>query len=254
MSAGEVILEASALGKRFSDGIWAIRKIDFAIGRGEIVVLAGRNGAGKTVLAKELAGLLEPTEGTVRFAGRCFREYAEPPAARVGYVFQDARLQLVGDTVADDVLFGPANLGMSGQEAQERVCRALERCGLAERRDAFVHTLSGGEMRRLALAGMIAMGPEAVILDEPFANLDRDGVSSVLRVVAELAREGVALLIVTHELEKVLGMADRLIVMDGGKIVLSGAPEPTLAAGVERFGLRDPLRKATKIEDLSWLE
>lgn len=217
-------------------------------------MLAGRNGAGKTVLAKTLAGLVEPSEGEVLFEGRTFAEYRDPPAARVGYVFQDARLQLVGETVADDVLFGPANLGMAPGEARDRADRAIARCGLAERRDAFVHTLSGGEMRRLALAGMLAMGPAAVILDEPFANLDREGVSSVLRVVAELAADGIALLVVTHELEKVLGMANRLAVMDGGRIVLSGDPEPTLAAGVERFGLRDPLRRATKVEELSWLE
>jgi energy-coupling factor transporter ATP-binding protein EcfA2 len=250
----KVLLEARTLGRRFPDGCWAVRAIDFAIARGEIVVLAGRNGAGKTVLAKHLAGLAEPTEGIVLFEGRRFSEYSAPPAARVGYVFQDARLQLIGDTVEDDVLFGPANLGIAPREAQERADRAIERCGLGERKRAFVHTLSGGEIRRLALAGMIAMGPSVVILDEPFANLDRDGVSSVLRVVADLAAEGIAILVVTHELEKVLGMSHRLDVMDGGRIVLSGEPGPTLAEGIERFGLRDPLRKTTKVEELSWLE
>lgn len=250
----DALLEARGLGRRFPDGCWAIRSIDLALERGEIAVLAGRNGAGKTVLAKHLAGLMEPSEGTVLFDGRPFSAYSTPPAARVGYVFQDARLQLIGDTVEDDVLFGPSNLGLGQEEARDRADRAIVRCGLGERAKAFVHTLSGGEMRRLALAGMIAMGPSVVILDEPFANLDRDGVSSVLRVVADLAAEGIALLVVTHELEKVLGMARRLLVMDGGRIVLSGEPGPTLAAGVERFGLRDPLRKATKIEELSWLE
>jgi biotin transport system ATP-binding protein len=250
----EALLVARGLGKRFPDGAWAIRDIDFSIGAGEIVVLAGRNGAGKTVLAKHLAGLMEPTEGKVLFSGKGFKDFKEAPAARVGYVFQDARLQLVGDRVEEDVLFGPANLGIEEGLARKSVDRAIERCGLGDRRTAFVHTLSGGEQRRLALAGMVAMNPAVIILDEPFANLDREGVGSVLRVAAELSAEGIALLVVTHEIEKLLGMADRLVVMEGGRIALSGEPEATLAAGVERFGLRDPLRRVTSVKDLLWLD
>ena len=130
----------------------------------------------------------------------------------------------------------------------------MEVCGLEARREALVHTLSGGEQRRLAIAGVLALKPAAIILDEPFANLDFEGVRSVLRVVKELSAEGIALLAVTHELEKLLGLADRLVVMDGGRIVLEGDPEPTLAQGVERFGLRDPLRPASSVKELTWLD
>jgi biotin transport system ATP-binding protein len=250
----DALLEARSLGHRFSDEVWAFRGIDFALGRGELVVLAGRNGAGKTQFAKHLAGLLHPTEGTVLFEGRPLLEYRESPSLRVGYVFQDARLQIVGDRVEEDARFGPENLGIEADTVRERAAAAIMECGLSALRDSFVHTLSGGELRRLALAGILAMQPAAIILDEPFANLDRDGVCSVVRIIYELHREGIALLVVTHELEKILGLADRLAVMEKGAIVLSGRPEATLSAGIEAYGLRDPLRSPRSIKDLAWLD
>ncbi len=250
----EALLEARGLGHRFGDGGWGFRGIDFVLGRGELVVLAGRNGAGKTLFAKHLAGLLVPSEGVVLFEGRPLLGFTESPSHRVGYVFQDARLQIVGDRVEEDARFGPENLGLKAHDARERADKAIEECGLWALREAFVHTLSGGELRRLAVAGILAMRPAVVILDEPFANLDRDGVYSVVRIISQLNREGIALMIVTHELEKILGLADRLIVMDKGAIVLSGHPDPTLSSGVEAFGLRNPLRHLRSIKDLAWLD
>jgi biotin transport system ATP-binding protein len=248
------LLEAKALGHRFADGVWAFRGIDFSLEAGRISVLAGRNGAGKTFFAKHLAGLLKPTEGTVLFSGA---ELAGPtliPASKVGYVFQDARLQAVGDTVLDDALFGPTNLGLGRDEALVRSRKALADCGLGEMEGSFVHRLSGGEQRRLAIAGVLAMAPSALILDEPFANLDLHGVRSVLRIVQAIASEGLAVLVVTHEIEKLLALADRFSVMDGGRIVLSGPPLQVLKKGIEGFGLRDPFRSLRGLKDLSWLE
>lgn len=250
----DVLIEAKDIGKRFADTAWAVRGVDFAWRTGELVVLAGRNGAGKTVLAKMLAGLIDPSEGALSFKGKAFCEYRDTPAARIGYVFQDARLQFVGETVEEDVLFGTENLGMPRDQAAANAEQAIERCGLGPRRGAFVHTLSGGEQRRLAIAGMLALRPRALILDEPFANLDREGVSSVLRIVVDSAASGISVLVVTHEIEKVLGLADRLLVMEGGHIVIAGEPEAALAEGVERFGLRDPLRSIESIRELSWLD
>ncbi|MDP3176407.1 MAG: ABC transporter ATP-binding protein [Spirochaetaceae bacterium] len=242
------------MGHRFADGSWAFRRVDFSVAQREIVVLAGRNGAGKTILAKCLAGLRESTEGAVLFEGKDLAAYKESPASRVGYVFQDSRLQAVGDTVVDDASFGPANLGMNPSEAKSRAEAAIARCGLESRALSFVHTLSGGESRRLAVAGIVAMGPLVVILDEPFANLDRDGVRSVLEIIVDLAQGGTAIVVVTHELEKVLGIAARLDIMDGGSIAASGTPVEVLATGIERYGLRDPLRPNRGVEDLQWLE
>jgi energy-coupling factor transporter ATP-binding protein EcfA2 len=174
-------------------------------------------------------------------------------AAYVGYVFQDARLQTVGETVLDDVLFGPTNLGLSHDEARTRAEYAIRACGLADKADSFVHALSGGELRRLAIAGVLAMRPQAIILDEPFANLDPEGTKDVLELTRDIADGGMAVLVVTHEIEKVLGLARSFAIMDRGKIVLSGPPAEILAAGIEAYGLRDPFRPQSEIKDLAWL-
>jgi biotin transport system ATP-binding protein len=246
------VLKAERLGYRFADGDWAFREIDFELRSGAISLLAGRNGAGKTLLAKSLAGLIEPSEGRVLAQGEA--DIRGPRAALVGYVFQDARLQCVGERVWDDLLFGPMNLRIPEAAARERAETALRACGLAELRDSFVHSLSGGEQRRLAIAGVMALNPRALILDEPFANLDLEGVRAVLKIARDAARGGTAVLVVTHELEKVLGLASFFTIMEGGRIVQAGAPGEVLSAGIERFGLRDPLRSASRVEELQWLE
>jgi energy-coupling factor transporter ATP-binding protein EcfA2 len=247
-------LRAHGLGYRFADGAWAYRGIDFTLSAGKIAVLAGRNGAGKTFLAKCLAGLLDPTEGSVFVSGSDIRLISGSRAQRIGYVFQDARLQAVGETVLDDALFGPTNLGLPPAEARSRAEDSLLACGLSGMKDRFVHNLSGGELRRLAIAGVLAMLPDAVVLDEPFVNLDPEGVRAVLRIARDMAGKGIAVLIVTHELEKVLGLACSLSVMDGGRIVMSGEPASILAAGIESCGLRNPFRQISRIEDLQWLD
>jgi biotin transport system ATP-binding protein len=248
---GEALLRALGLGHRFPDGVWAFRGIDLELHSGKIAVLGGRNGAGKTILAKHLAGLLSPTEGSVRLGGRDIATMKGSFASRVGYVFQDARLQAVGETVLDDILFGPTNLGRA--DARERSQAALRACGLEEKADAFVHRLSGGELRRLAIAGVLAMEPQAIILDEPFVNLDPDGIRGVLEITRDMADRGLAVLVVTHEIEKILGLARSFAIMDKGGIALSGSPADVLAAGIESYGLRDPHRPNAELKDLTWL-
>jgi biotin transport system ATP-binding protein len=250
-SACEAFLSARGLGYRFPDGVWAFREIDFSLFPGRICVLAGRNGAGKTLLAKHLAGLLSPTEGSVTVGASEIASIKGSLAAHVGYVFQDARLQTVGETVLDDVLFGPTNLRF--RDAAERAEAAISACGLTNKADSFVHTLSGGEIRRLAIAGVLAMLPKAIILDEPFVNLDPDGIRGVLELVRDIAAMGMAVLVVTHEIEKVLGLADSFSIMDNGRIALSGAPAEVLSAGIESFGLRDPFSPNRALKDLAWL-
>ena len=248
-----VILEAQGLGQRFGEGAWIFRSIDLKLRGGEITVLAGRNGVGKTILAKQLAGLLSPSEGCVLVGGKQLTSISGSVASYVGYVFQDARLQSVGDRVFDDVLFGPTCIGFPRDEALRRAKLAIEACGLDEKADSFVHDLSGGELRRLAIAGVFAMSPKALILDEPFANLDPAGVRDVLKLARDLAEGGIALLVISHEIEKVLGLATSFVVMDAGRIVLSGDPASVLREGIEAYGLRDPFKPRTGISDLSWL-
>lgn len=248
------LVQAQNLGYRFPDRVWAFRGIDFSLEAGRIALLAGRNGAGKTLFAKHLAGLLEPSEGQVLVSGQDLRRVEGSRARLVGYVFQDARMQIVGDRVFEDLLFGPTNLGLDQGLAHARAESALKACGLEQLRESFVHRLSGGELRRLAIAGVIATGPRALILDEPFANLDLEGVGSVLRIVRDLAASGTAVLLVTHEIEKVLGMVSSFAVMDRGRLVLSGSPSEVLSRGIESFGLRDPLRRLGSLKDLTWLD
>jgi energy-coupling factor transporter ATP-binding protein EcfA2 len=250
-SSASPTLRAAGLGHRFADGAWAFRGIDFELYSGRIAVLAGRNGAGKTLLAKHLAGLLSPQEGSVHIEGLDIAAMKGSLAARVGYVFQDARLQTVGETVLEDVLFGPTCLGFP--DARERAESAIRACGLADKAGLFVHKLSGGELRRLAIAGVLAMRPQAIILDEPFVNLDPDGIRAVLGLVRDMAGWGMAVLIVTHEIEKILGLAGSFAIMDKGAIALTGSPAEVLAAGIESYGLRDPFRPNAAITDLAWL-
>ena len=247
------VLTATGLGYQFTDGVWAFRTIDYSLFPGEIAVLAGRNGAGKTFLAKHLAGLMEPTEGSVCVSGLDIRLTRGSRAEKVGYLFQDARLQIVGDTILDDAIFGPTNLGISPTESMSRARKALFACGLADREDEFVHKLSGGETRRLAMAGILAMMPKVVILDEPFANLDLSGVRSVLDSILRMAKDDIAVLVVTHEIEKILGLANIFSILDNGRIVLSGRPEEVLTKGIETFGLRNPFQDHREVQDLTWL-
>jgi energy-coupling factor transporter ATP-binding protein EcfA2 len=248
-----IVLEARGLGYKFADGAWAFRSVDLKLGSGAITVLAGRNGAGKTMLAKTLAGIFTPTEGKVSVDGEELGSISGGVARRLCYVFQDARMQTVGDTVLDDALFGPTCIGILPGEARERALDAISRCGLSDRAERFVHELSGGELRRLAVAGALSMRPEAIILDEPFANLDPSGVRDILGLMKDLAAQSIAILVISHEIEKVLGLAERFLVMDAGRVVLSGSPEEVLRRGIEAYGLRDPFRPRSGVSELSWL-
>ncbi|MDR1909440.1 MAG: energy-coupling factor ABC transporter ATP-binding protein [Spirochaetaceae bacterium] len=218
---------------------------------GECLIIAGPNGSGKTLLMKIAAGLSDPSEGEVLYRGIPPR--AAELYAGLGLVFQDADAQIIGETVREDAAFGPRNLGLSRQEAVKAAEEALETAGLAGKFDFPSRRLSGGEKRRLAVAGILAMGCRAMIFDEPFANLDWPGVKSVLRIMGDLKSRGHTLIILTHELEKVLALADRLVILHRGRIRENGSPPEVLARLCEDYGVRNPLRSVTRVEDCSWL-
>ena len=207
-----------------------------------------------------IAGLLEPSGGDVLFrerplygAGRK-RQTERSLRGELGLVFQDADAQIVGETVAEDAAFGPENLGLCASDVRARTDEALAALGLCDKRDNSPRRLSGGEKRRLAVAGVLAMGCSAVIMDEPFANLDWPGVMQTLSIIRDLKNSGKTLVILTHELEKVLALADRLVILHRGKICGDGPPAEVLDRLDPAWGVRDPRRNYAAIEDCSWLE
>ncbi|MDY6852152.1 MAG: ABC transporter ATP-binding protein, partial [Thermodesulfobacteriota bacterium] len=157
-----------------------------------------------------------------------------------------------GETVYDDVAFGPENLCLAKDEIKQRVQASLESVGLTGLADQRPHTLSGGEKRRLAIAGVLAMKSEVVVFDEPFSNLDYPGVKQVLRQMIALGRTGHTIIVTAHDLEKILAHADRLVIMNDGKIVRDGEPLD-IAREAESFGVREPCASRLGLEIESWL-
>jgi biotin transport system ATP-binding protein len=231
----------------------ALSNINLEIYEGECVLLAGSNGSGKTLLMRILSGLMDPSGGTVLYRGQPLSKAGAGLRGELGLIFQDADAQIVGETAAEDIAFGPKNLGLPKDQIYERVEAALEAFDLKEKRNTPPRRLSGGEKRRLAAAGILAMGCNTVIMDEPFANLDWPGVVQTLKIAADLKKSGKTLIILTHELEKVLAFADRLVILHRGVIRDDGKPEEVLDRLDPAWGVRDPRRAYPRVEDCSWL-
>ncbi|GAA3505979.1 ABC transporter ATP-binding protein [Streptomyces prasinosporus] len=220
-------LEVSGLAFAYPDGHQALFGVDFTIGRGERVALLGPNGAGKTTLVLHLNGILSGGAGTVKVAGLEVgkRNMAEI-RRRVGIVFQDPDDQLFMPTVREDVAFGPAAAGLKGPELEARVDRALERVGMAEFKDRPPHHLSFGQRRRVAVATVLAMEPEILVLDEPSSNLD----PASRRELADILRSlDVTVLMVTHDLPYALELCPRALILSDGVIAADGPTAGLLA-------------------------
>ena len=246
------IIEIENLSHRFQDGTLGLDGINLQIREGDFVVIAGPNGSGKTTLIRHLNGLLLPTVGSVQLAGVFVQNDLLRARRLVGMMFQDADSQIVGDTVLEDVAFGPENLQLDRNLINRRVNQALDAVGLTDFADQSPHLLSGGEKRRLAIAGILAMEPKVIAFDEPFASLDYPGVKQVLKQILVLHRSGHTILVVTHDLEKVIAHADRLIIMQKGHIVRDGVPAEIVNA-VETLGVRAPCASLLGMEVPSWL-
>ena len=246
------IIEIENLSHRFADGKIGIEDINLNIREGSLVVIAGLNGSGKTTLLRHLNGLLLPTAGTVRLAGVSVAQDLLKARQLVGMVFQDADSQIVGETVYQDVAFGPENLRLDRAQIRRRVSQALQAVGLSDLVYQRPHLLSGGEKRRLAIAGILAMDPRVIVFDEPFSSLDFPGIKQVLEYILALHAQGHTILVTTHDLEKVIAHAERLILMHGGKIVRDGAPADVIR-DVELFGVRKPCAFRMGREPESWL-
>ena len=202
----------------------AIDDVTLDIEEGSFVAVLGHNGSGKSTLAKHINALLMPTEGTVYLCGRDTKNADDLFLIRrdAGMIFQNPDNQIIGNVVEEDVAFGPENLGIPTEELERRVEEALEKVGMeAFRMDAPNH-LSGGQKQRIAIAGMLAMKPKCILMDEPTAMLDPQGRKEVLETVHELnKREGITVIIITHYMEETVD-ADRVVVMDEGRVVMDG--------------------------------
>ncbi|MGE5341875.1 MAG: energy-coupling factor ABC transporter ATP-binding protein [Candidatus Omnitrophota bacterium] len=246
------LLEIQNLTHRFPDGTVAIRNINLKIEEGEFIVLAGRNGSGKTVLARHLNGLFLPTLGKVLLEGNPITDNLVHARKRIGLIFQDSDSQIIGQTVEDDIAFGPENLKLPREEITHRVKESLAAVGLTHLASSAPHQLSGGEKRRLAIAGVLAMAPKMIVFDEPFSALDYPGVVQVLTQIVSLHHEGHTIIVITHELEKVLAHANRLILMEKGHIVEDGDPA-ALIGEVEKYGIKKPYGEGRSIRSMTWL-
>lgn len=218
--------------------------IDLDIEEGSFVAVLGHNGSGKSTLAKHINSILIPDEGTVTVAGYDTAKEDDLLSVRrnVGMVFQNPDNQIVANVVEDDVAFAPENLGVAPGEIRKRVDRALQTVGMYELRQHAPHLLSGGQKQRVAIAGVIAMQPKIIVLDEPTAMLDPQGRREVVSTVTRLCREkGMTVVLITHHMDECVG-ADRLIVMSKGHIVADGTPAAVFSQVelLEREGLTVP--------------
>jgi biotin transport system ATP-binding protein len=250
-SPREAIITIAHLSHRFSDQGLGLDDVTLTIGSGEFVILAGPNGSGKSTLLKHLNGILSPSEGTILLKGRPVSEDLQRARRLVGMVFQDADSQIVGETVWEDTAFGPQNLSFKKSIIQEKVQTALETVGLAHLAEKPPYLLSGGEKRRLAIAGVLAMDSQIIAFDEPFSNLDFPGTCQVLEQMIRLQQNGHTLIVATHELDRVYRLADRLIIMRNGRIVKDGVPKAVLADAAG-YGLKLPFMDASAPEKHPW--
>ncbi len=203
-----------------------IENLDFMIERGSFTAILGHNGCGKSTVAKLFNGLNLPTQGTVTVNGLKTSDESNELVIRetVGLVFQNPDNQLVSTIVEEDVAFGPENLGVSPAEIRLRVDKALEAVGMYEYRNHDTHKLSGGQKQRIAIAGMLAMQPECLVLDEPTAMLDPQGREEVIDTILKLNKNlGMTVVLITHYMNEA-ALADKIVVMDEGKVILSGSP------------------------------
>ena len=235
-----IVLEVQNINRTFANGTIALQDVSFSVKKGEFLVIGGKNGSGKSVLMSLISGLDKQTSGTIK-------------CDEVGLVFQDANSQILGETPLEDVLFGLRNLKLKKQERLQKAEETLKQCGLFEKRDFQARVLSGGEKRRLAVAGILALNRDFIIFDEPFANLDLIGIKQVCAILKQLKEQNKTIIVLTHDLEKILGLADSFIILDSGKIKFNGTPEDGLKLNLEEYGIKNPLTSYNSVKDLFWI-
>lgn len=236
----DIHLETKNLSFTYPDGTKALQNVNLQIKKGEKIAIMGPNGAGKSTLFSHFNGLTEPTSGHVEVDGEKIifeKDELLKVRQKVGIVFQDPNDQLFAPTVKEDVAFGPMNLGLDYDEVERRIAESLEMVGMEGFEEKTPHHLSGGQQKRIAIAGIVAMRPEIMILDEPTAGLDPEGVDKVLNILNNLNKEGMSIVISSHDIEMVNGFAEKIFVLNEGEILASGDKD-------EIFSDKELLKKA----------
>lgn len=233
-------LTVSSVSKIFPDGTQALKDVSFVLEKGQFMVIAGSNGSGKSVLMSMIAGIEDLTSGKIICD--------EKP----GLVFQEADSQILGETPFEDVAFGAKNIGLKKQALLDCVNSSLKKTGIFHKKDSPARMMSGGEKRRLAVSGILAMNRDFMIFDEPFANLDWQAIRQTVQILKQLKSEQKTIIVLTHEIEKILSLADRFLVLDKGQIRFDGTPEEGLNQPLENWNIRNPLKSYSKLEDLLW--
>jgi cobalt/nickel transport system ATP-binding protein len=234
--------------------------LEFVVNRGERVGILGANGCGKTTLLKHLMGVLTPKEGSIRVFGADPKKEFQTIRERIGVVMQDVDEQILGPTVYDDVLFAPLNYGVPKMQAEALAKDVIERLNIESLRGKIVHYLSGGEKKKVALAGALVLEPELLILDEPFTGLDPKSKGDLIQILNELNREkGITIIMTLHEVELVSEVTDILYLMHGhGDLSERGRPDEIFGKfkDLEHFNLEEPtltkLFKGLKKEGLDF--
>ncbi|MBR1861402.1 MAG: energy-coupling factor transporter ATPase [Lachnospiraceae bacterium] len=218
----------------------AVDHVSLSVQQGDFIAILGHNGSGKSTLAKHFNAILLPEEGSVWVDGKLTSEEDKLWDIRqsAGMVFQNPDNQIIAQVVEEDVGFGPENMGVPTEEIWRRVEKSLKDVGMYEYRKASPNKLSGGQKQRISIAGVLAMKPKCIILDEPTAMLDPKGRREVIEAVTELnKKEGVTVILITHYMEEVVG-ADKVFVMDGGKVVMQGTPRQVFSLVEDLKALR----------------
>jgi len=230
----------------YSDGTIALDNVSLSFERGERIALLGTNGSGKTTLLHHMNGILKPTSGSIYYEDKPLRYDSKSLLElrrRVGFVFQDPNDQLFAPTVKQDVAFGPLNLGVPADQVKKIVAEALGIVGMAELAEKPPHFLSLGQKKRVALAGVLAMQPEVIIMDEPTSNLDPRATSEILHLLVKLNKDAeITLLLATHDVDMVPLFANKLYILSKGKIVSQGSPKELFSDTemIRNVNLRSP--------------
>ena len=228
-------LALSGVGYKYPSGAWALEGIDLHVKHGEFVGVLGANGSGKTTLLNVMDGLLRDYEGSVRLDGQEVSKLSAREVYRtVGLVFQNPEAQLFGNTVGEDVAFGPQNMGFTSAEIKDRVAYALESVDMAEFAEAHINHLSYGQKKRICIAGLLSMGHEVLLMDEPTAGLDPMGEYRMMNLLTGLNRDkGVTIVMASHSVDLVPLFLSRLFILSKGRLKRGGTPEEVFTAPEE---------------------